>query len=147
MDKPATKPLIDTPCIGVCSTVYGDTVCRGCKRFYREVISWNTFNDEAKQQVYERLSSLMSQVLSQFLDITNTELLQQQLQQHSIRYNRTDDAFAWAHHLLRVGADRIKDVKSYGIEIKPEFRHLNLPELFTLIDEKLYEVSCQVYHT
>ncbi|HBZ99754.1 MAG TPA: DUF1289 domain-containing protein, partial [Pseudomonas sp.] len=23
---------IKTPCIGLCSTVYGDVVCRGCKR-------------------------------------------------------------------------------------------------------------------
>ncbi|MCA4075779.1 DUF1289 domain-containing protein, partial [Pseudomonas kurunegalensis] len=31
---------IKTPCVGLCSTVYGDTVCRGCKRFHHEVINW-----------------------------------------------------------------------------------------------------------
>ncbi|MEC7008614.1 MAG: DUF1289 domain-containing protein, partial [Pseudomonadota bacterium] len=34
------KP-IKTPCIGVCSTGIGDSVCRGCKRFSHEVIHWN----------------------------------------------------------------------------------------------------------
>jgi hypothetical protein len=31
---------IKTPCVGLCSTVYGDLVCRGCKRFHHEVINW-----------------------------------------------------------------------------------------------------------
>lgn len=34
---------IKTPCVGLCSTVYGDLVCRGCKRFHHEVIHWNGY--------------------------------------------------------------------------------------------------------
>ncbi|MEO1955257.1 MAG: DUF1289 domain-containing protein, partial [Gammaproteobacteria bacterium] len=36
---------VKTPCIGVCSTVFGDEVCRGCKRFQNEVIEWNSYNN------------------------------------------------------------------------------------------------------
>ena len=43
-----TKSL-KTPCIGVCSTVFGDDVCRGCKRFQHEVIQWNSYSDPEKE--------------------------------------------------------------------------------------------------
>ncbi|MCF8976542.1 DUF1289 domain-containing protein, partial [Pseudomonas edaphica] len=32
-----SNQAIKTPCVGLCSTVYGDLVCRGCKRFHHEV--------------------------------------------------------------------------------------------------------------
>ena len=37
-----------TPCVGICSTTYGDEVCRGCKRFYFEVINWNKYDENEK---------------------------------------------------------------------------------------------------
>ena len=46
---------IKTPCVGLCSTVYGDLVCRGCKRYHHEVIQWNGYNAEEKQAVWLRL--------------------------------------------------------------------------------------------
>ena len=45
---------IKTPCIGICSTVFGDEVCRGCKRFQHEVITWNAYSDHEKEQVWKR---------------------------------------------------------------------------------------------
>lgn len=41
-----SNQTIKTPCIGLCSTVYGDLVCRGCKRFHHEVIQWNGYGEE-----------------------------------------------------------------------------------------------------
>jgi len=41
---PDSRPK--TPCVGLCSTVFGDTVCRGCMRFVHEVIDWNKYNPE-----------------------------------------------------------------------------------------------------
>ena len=43
-----SNQTIKTPCVGLCSTVYGDLVCRGCKRFHHEVIQWNGYNEEEK---------------------------------------------------------------------------------------------------
>ena len=139
------KSVIDTPCIGVCSTVYGDVVCRGCKRFFREVIEWNSYDTPQKQIVYQRLSQLMSTVVQRFLIITDENLLKQQLDEHSVRFHASDDAFCWAHHLLRVGVEKIEDVTKYGIALHPEFQHCNLRELFTLMDEALYEMSGTFY--
>ena len=49
---------VKTPCVGVCSTVFGDEVCRGCKRFQHEVIEWNGYTDFEKEIVWNRLESL-----------------------------------------------------------------------------------------
>jgi len=40
-----------TPCLGICSTTYGDNVCKGCKRYVHEVIDWNKFNSQEKELV------------------------------------------------------------------------------------------------
>ena len=53
-----------TPCVGICSTTYGDDVCRGCKRFSFEVIKQvsESFSnlDEFGIDVFEKNKSLTS---------------------------------------------------------------------------------------
>lgn len=60
-----------SPCIGVCSTTYGDYVCRGCKRFAHEVVGWNQFTEAQRNLVWERLSTLLDQSLRDYLVITS----------------------------------------------------------------------------
>lgn len=76
---------IKTPCVGLCSTVYGDTVCRGCKRFHHEVINWNGYDDAQKRAVWLRLEQLLVQVMMAKLEVFDKGLLRQQLEQRSIR--------------------------------------------------------------
>jgi len=45
----------DSPCVGKCSTAYGDDVCKGCGRTYLEVINWIIFTEEEKAAVRARL--------------------------------------------------------------------------------------------
>ncbi|MRC08332.1 DUF1289 domain-containing protein, partial [Bacillus thuringiensis] len=60
---------IKTPCIGLCSTVYGDIVCRGCKRFHHEVVNWNAYGEEEKRAVWRRLEILLAQVMTAKLEV------------------------------------------------------------------------------
>ncbi len=46
-----------SPCIGVCSTVLGDEICRGCGRSFDEVLNWHQFNDEQKRAINQRLAA------------------------------------------------------------------------------------------
>ncbi len=57
----------DSPCIGICSTTYGDFVCRGCKRFAHEVTGWNRYADAQREVVWERLSKLLMQSIQDHL--------------------------------------------------------------------------------
>ena len=52
-----------TPCAGRCSTVFGDLVCRGCRRFNHEVIQWNTYTPEQRLVVWKRLDAQLDQIL------------------------------------------------------------------------------------
>ncbi|MCT8089018.1 DUF1289 domain-containing protein [Acinetobacter sp. C_4_1] len=65
-----------TPCAGRCSTVFGDSVCRGCRRFNHEVIKWNTYTAEQHIAIWRRLDSQLDQILIPMLpmaDIAHVE--------------------------------------------------------------------------
>lgn len=47
----------DSPCVGRCSTTYGDDICKGCGRTYLEVIHWITYDEAQKAAVWDRLFS------------------------------------------------------------------------------------------
>lgn len=49
------KKFIDSPCIGVCSTSIGDDVCKGCLRTHKEVSEWNSYLDDKKIEINERI--------------------------------------------------------------------------------------------
>ena len=56
-----------TPCVGICSTTYGDLVCRGCKRFAHEIVQWNGYDATQQDAVRERLSRLRDEILEALL--------------------------------------------------------------------------------
>ena len=58
-----------TPCLGICSTTYGDLVCRGCKRFAHEIVQWNGYDDDQQEQIWHRLHRLRDEVVAQHLQI------------------------------------------------------------------------------
>ena len=38
------KKRSSTPCLGICSTTFGDEVCKGCKRFAHEIVGWTKYS-------------------------------------------------------------------------------------------------------
>ncbi|MEQ9450883.1 MAG: DUF1289 domain-containing protein [Pseudomonadales bacterium] len=65
-----------TPCVGICSTTYGDLVCRGCKRFAHEIVAWNGYAAEQKAHIWKRLHGLRDQVVTQLLRVQDTAQLE-----------------------------------------------------------------------
>ena len=70
---------VKTPCVGVCSTVFGDQVCRGCKRFQHEVIQWNSYSDLEKEKVWNRLETLKVLIMKSKILIQDKTLLKNKL--------------------------------------------------------------------
>lgn len=62
-----------TPCVGRCSTVFGDAVCRGCRRFNHEVIQWNTYNQQQREAVWCRLDAQLDQILVPMLPLAQLD--------------------------------------------------------------------------
>lgn len=132
---------IKTPCVGLCSTVFGDSVCRGCKRFHHEVINWNGYSDEEKQAVWLRLEMLLVQVMAAKLEVFDETLLLKQLEQRKIRFVPHQSPYCWAYQLLARGARVIMQLEAYGIALLPEFRDWELPDLRDAIDREFFLLS------
>ena len=103
-----TKSL-KTPCIGVCSTVFGDDVCRGCKRFQHEVIQWNSYSDPEKESVLTRLETLKTQIMESKVLIFNEQVLKKQLESSKIIFNQDTNPYCWVFDLFRQASQSITD--------------------------------------
>ena len=134
-------PRIKTPCVGLCSTVYGDLVCRGCKRFSHEIVSWNAYTEEEKRAVWLRLEQLLTQVMAAKLEVFDAQLLRQQLQARQIRFAEGQSPYAWAYQLIARGARVIQQLEAYGVALLPEFHDWPLPELRDAIDREFFLLS------
>ena len=132
---------IKTPCVGLCSTVYGDLVCRGCKRFHHEVVSWNAYSEEGKRSVWRRLELLLAQVMAAKLEIFDADLLRRQLESRQIRFVAEQSPYCWAYQLIARGARVIQQLEAYGVVLLPEFRDWALPELRDAIDREFFLLS------
>lgn len=132
---------IKTPCVGLCSTVYGDLVCRGCKRFHHEVVNWNLYDDAEKRAVWQRLESLLVQVVAAKLEVFDPQRLRSQLEQRQIRFVERQSPYCWAYQLIARGARMIQQLDAYGIALLPEFRDSPLPLLRDAIDREYFLLS------
>lgn len=132
---------IKTPCVGLCSTVYGDLVCRGCKRFSHEIVSWNAYSEDEKRLVWLRLEQLLEQVMAAKLEVFDAQLLRRQLQARQIRFAEGQSAYALAYQLIARGARVIQQLEAYGVVLLPEFRGWPLPELRDAIDREFFLLS------
>ena len=134
-------PPVKTPCIGVCSTGIGDTVCRGCKRFAHEVINWNGYTQAQKRIVDQRLSAFMSQCVSNKLRVVDKALLEWQLSVQQISFTSHHDEFCWVYSLIKAGASQIDQPLEYGFEVSLEYRDTPLSELRAMIDQEFFSLS------
>ena len=136
-----TQQAVRTPCVGICSTVFGDKVCRGCKRYSHEIIAWNGYNNDQKMAIERRLDSLLEQILSSKLRLLDPDLLQSQMRQQAIRSRSAHNPWCWLFDLLRAGAGQLGKPEDYGFEVLAEYRQTTLTELREIIDEELFLLS------
>lgn len=132
-----TKQVTSTPCIGVCSTVYGDLVCRGCKRYAHEVIEWNGYDDPQKVVVRHRLATLRDQAVNEHLVIEDAVRLRQQIAAHRIPNSDEDSLASLVYALLWRGASKMSDLSAYGLRAKASAAS-EARELLRAIDADFY---------
>tara|TARA_B100002049_G_scaffold208721_1_gene170263 strand:+ start:138 stop:593 length:456 start_codon:yes stop_codon:yes gene_type:complete len=131
---------VKTPCVGVCSTVFGDQVCRGCKRFQHEVIQWNGYSDLEKEKVWNRLETLKVLIMKSKILIQDKTLLKNKLDLHNISYYEKVNPYCWVFDLIKQGSKSVTDIKEFGLEFvlnKP----VDLVNLKRLIEEELFTLS------
>ena len=134
------KQRSSTPCLGICSTTYGDDVCRGCKRFIHEVINWNSYSNDEKEIVNSRLEEFKVTILSHRFKVTDAELVSSKLKEHAINFNDALDPITWIFDLLRASSQDL-DLELFGLELLPDHRTFSLSSIKDEINTELFELS------
>ena len=135
------KNRSSTPCIGICSTTFGDDVCKGCKRFSHEITSWGKFSNEERAFVNRRLEQFKSTLLEEKFTIIDGSLFESKMNEFSINYNGSLEPITWIFDLLRASVSKDLNLDDFGIEIKPEFSNLSLIEIRKLINDEMLQLS------
>ena len=135
------SPRPRTPCVGMCSTTYGDLVCRGCRRFSHEIVNWNRYGDGEKRAVWARLNALKEQVVLGRIEVTDLELLDERLRAHRIPFGEADSAAVRAYELLRRGARHMRRLEAYGLRAHEDYADLDPVELRDLVDRDLLALA------
>jgi len=136
---------VKTPCIGVCSTSIGDTVCRGCKRFAHEVIGWNGYDESQRQLVVNRLDAFLTTIVTHKIDIIDEEQLLTQLRYQQVKVDTELSPSRWVYELLRAGSAQIQNTEAYGFRLKPEWQRFSLEEIKQFLDQDFFTLSSAHY--
>ena len=127
-----------TPCVGICSTTYGDDVCRGCKRFIHEVINWNSFKPEEKEAVWKRLEQLKTLIMESKVSINDESLMESKISELQLKINKDLNPLSKVFEIVKLTSTSFKDLKEFGIQLQNERSLISLKEE---IETELYELS------
>lgn len=106
-----------TPCAGRCSTVFGDAVCRGCRRFNHEVIQWNTYTEDQRQTIWKRLDAQLDQILVPMLPLANLPHVEGFIHAKRVRVFDTASKGRKLYHALKICEKNKHLVQESGLGI------------------------------
>lgn len=135
---------VPTPCVGICSTTYGDTVCRGCRRYLHEVIAWNRYSDAEKRLIWQRLDGLLAQVLPRYVELVDRERLRERMTALRIPFRPDGHAWTWVYALLKATARQSPDLADFGLR-RLDTSGKTLAELRERINSELHTLASAYY--
>ena len=139
------KLIKRTPCIGVCSTTYGDDICRGCRRFRHEITSWIEYTDSEKSIINRRLEKFKIIVLEEKFTVINPDAFKEALLQAKIRFNQDLQPICWIFDLFRsLNAENL-NLEDFSLKVKKDFISTPVPQLKEDVNTEFYELSLAHY--
>ena len=123
-----------TPCVGICSTTYGDLVCRGCKRFAHEIVQWNSYTEAQRNTVWRRLFELRAEAVQSALEVRDPRAFRAAVQALDLP---EDEPWAvLAYELLRRVVSRDQPLETYGLSAHDE---ADVLQLLRRIDAEIFQ--------
>lgn len=132
---------VPTPCVGLCSTTFGDSVCRGCKRFAHEIVDWNRYDDLQKAAVLRRLGELTAGIVKRYVVIVDASLLREMLETNGLRYHKHQPPECWVYDLFRQTKGRFARVSDLGLIKVPEAEFLTNSDIWERIQSEFLAIS------
>ena len=135
------KLIKRNPCVGVCSTTYGDDICKGCKRFRHEVSSWTKYSDVEKNIVNRRLEKFKALILNDKFSIVDQQKFELSLKEKGIRYNKELDPICWIIDLLRTKTLTETILSEFGLELKSAYQNYSITQISDLVHKEFLDFS------
>ena len=132
------KKRSSTPCLGICTTTFGDEVCKGCKRFAHEIISWPKYSENEREIINGRLEQFKIKILQNRFKIFDSELLASKLEEKAINFNHSLEPLTWIFDLFRAAGSQSFDLSEYGIKELVNFEPKTIKDE---INKELLELS------
>ena len=104
--------------MGICSTTYGDLVCRGCKRFAHEIIQWNGFNEEQRETVWTRLIELRDTCVRDVVHVGLRSDLDAACAARGLPLDEQNSTHSLAYELLRRALNEPQMVADAKIDLR-----------------------------
>ncbi len=126
-----------TPCAGKCSTVFGDHVCRGCRRFSYEVIEWNRYTGEQKLLIWQRLDEQLDRIVLPLIPDANLIQVDEFLASRQVRLLPSGSAGRHVYEALRACQRNRELLPQSGLNIATE----QFDAIWQQVDSRLYTLA------
>ena len=128
-----------TPCVGICSTTYGDLVCRGCKRFAHEIVGWNGFAPAQREAVWQRLRLLRDGSVADFLRVVDAEAVRSRAEELRVPDIPDLSDLQVAYEVLVRSTVSVPELAAVGIVVQPGRKeNMTARELVQVIDNEFF---------
>jgi predicted Fe-S protein YdhL (DUF1289 family) len=95
-----------TPCVGICSTTYGDL---------HEIVAWNVYTDDQRERVWTRLHALRDQSTAVFVAVSDEETLRAVAHASRVELRAAASLLTLGYELLRRKARDLQSVNDIGL--------------------------------
>lgn len=126
--------FIDSPCIGFCSTTYGDDYCKGCYRHFDQVIQWEQLSFEEKKIFYKKISEIIKPLVTDYLELECKEQFAQGCKVYNVTIQSDLPIEYHMYQLLQKASIKLHE-SPYGLRKKSNY---SWSELYSLIDKRIY---------
>ncbi len=89
----------------------------------------------------QRISALVEQVSEPIIEVYDEAALREGLDYQHVRFDEQAGPYVWILELLKVGANSIDTLESFGCRLRPQFEQLNLEEVREQINKDFYTLS------
>ena len=134
-----------SPCVGICSTTYGDLVCRGCKRFAHEIVGWNGYTASQRVQVWRRLTELKDGCVERRVCVERADRFAEWVAVLPAALIDDLTLNGRIFEVLRRHARGASNLAEFGLAAQPAFEHLDPPGLRDAIDAEFFERAVAHY--
>jgi predicted Fe-S protein YdhL (DUF1289 family) len=124
-----------TPCIGFCSTTYGDDCCRGCYRSFEQVLKWRNLNLEDKFQFYQEIAIHAQNLLSDKVLIVDEDVFLKSCKECGVIPFEGISRYYFLLNLLQRGAFSFLTHHTAGLN---KLTSLSWSELYRWVDREIF---------